>query len=410
MKSLQTVWKNLNKSIYVGERLDANLKALLLASVVTAGLGLVLIVQNLLTHQIPMLIAAIITVVAATACGISAGVLKNRELAGLFPTVFCGVAFTIYALTGAGEGSAMLWSLLMPIGVSYFVSVRNGLILSAYYSLFFGVLFYSPLRERVSIYYSEGFMLRFPLLFVCISLLTGIAMVQYHRMALFEIEHTNRLNEEVEKQTRVAREQAKRLERFADEVVQTLAHIIDAKDKYTNGHSTRVSVYAAALAEELGWPEVEEAALRYEALLHDIGKIGVPDAVLNKPGRLTDEEFAVIRSHTTIGGDILAESAELLGASYTARYHHERYDGGGYPKGLRAEEIPVHARLVAIADAYDAMHSDRVYRKGLPREVIRSELVRGRGTQFDPVFLDAFLQLFDSGALEKAVLEDRRAS
>lgn len=410
MKSLQTVWKNLNKSIYVGERLDANLKALLLASVVTAGLGLVLIVQNLLTHQIPMLIAAITTVVAATACGISAGVLKNRELAGLFPTVFCGVAFTIYALTGAGEGSAMLWSLLMPIGVSYFVSVRNGLILSAYYSLFFGVLFYSPLRERVSIYYSEGFMLRFPLLFVCISLLTGIAMVQYHRMALFEIEHTNRLNEEVEKQTRVAREQAKRLERFADEVVQTLAHIIDAKDKYTNGHSTRVSVYAAALAEELGWPEVEEAALRYEALLHDIGKIGVPDAVLNKPGRLTDEEFAVIRSHTTIGGDILAESAELLGASYTARYHHERYDGGGYPKGLRAEEIPVHARLVAIADAYDAMHSDRVYRKGLPREVIRSELVRGRGTQFDPVFLDAFLQLFDSGALEKAVLEDRRAS
>lgn len=400
LKKTRELWLTLQEPIYVGERLEANLHALMLASVVSAGLGLVLVIQNILSHDIPMLIGAVATVLASAGCGFSAGVLKNRELAGLFPTVFCGIAFTIYALTGVGEGSAMMWTLLMPIGVSYFVSVKNGLLLSIYYSLFFGFLFHSPLQENVSAYYSASFMFRFPLLFLSVSLLTGIAMVQYHRMALFEIEHTNRLNEEVQKQTQVVREQAKRLGTIADEVVQTLAHVIDAKDRYTNGHSVRVSAYAAALAEKLGWSKEEEDMLRYEALLHDVGKIGVPDSVLNKPGRLTDEEFSVIKSHTNIGGDILAESGELLGAAKTARFHHERYDGTGYPQALKGEEIPVHARVVAIADAYDAMHSNRVYRKGLPRDVIRSELVRGRGTQFDPVFLDAFLQLFDSGELD----------
>ena len=136
-------------------------------------------------------------------------------------------------------------------------------------------------------------------------------------------------------------------------------------------------------------------------MLHDIGKIGVPDNVLNKPDKLNEEEFSVIKSHAAIGGNILAESAELKEASNTARHHHERYDGKGYPDGLTAENIPAHARIVSIADAYDAMHSDRIYRKGLSREVVRKELEEGRGTQFDPAYLDAFMQLFESGELDK---------
>jgi putative nucleotidyltransferase with HDIG domain len=244
-------------------------------------------------------------------------------------------------------------------------------------------------------------MLRFPIVFAFVSAFTIISMVQYHKTALFEIEHTNKLNEEVARQTKAATERAVKLEHMTEEIVQTLAHVIDAKDKYTNGHSFRVSEYAVALAQKLGWDEERIENLRWEALLHDVGKIGVPDAVLNKPGKLTDQEFAIIKAHAAIGGDILSESSELTDAANTARYHHERYDGAGYPEGISGDSIPVNARVVAIADAYDAMHSDRIYRKGLPREKIRDELVRGRGTQFDPWFLDAFLQLFDSGELEQ---------
>lgn len=397
-------WRILNEPIYVGDRLKANLRALTLASIVTALLGLILTVMDLRSHDIIMLLAAVATFLFASACGVCAGVLKNRELAGVFPTLFCAVVFTLYSVTGVGEGSAMLWTMLMPIGISYFVSVRNGILLSAYYTLLFGMLFHCPLlKEQMRAFYTQSFMQRFPLLFLCQALLTGIAMVQYHRMARSEIAYTDRLNEAVERKTQAVREQARRLRVLNEEMVETLAVTIDAKDRYTNGHSFRVSWYAVALAKELGWTKRKIRQLERETLLHDIGKIGVPDAVLNKPGRLTDEEFAIIQSHTTVGGNILSRTASLKKAAEVARYHHERYDGHGYPEGLAGEDIPAHARVAAIADAYDAMHSDRIYRKGLPREVIRAELVRGRGRQFDPQYLDVFLKLFDSGALDRVV-------
>ena len=123
--------------------------------------------------------------------------------------------------------------------------------------------------------------------------------------------------------------------------------------------------------------------------------------MLNKPGRLSKEEFEIIKQHAPIGGKILEASTTLVNASYVARYHHERYDGTGYPSGLKGEDIPLHARIVSIADAYDAMKSDRIYRKGLSKETIRKELVNGRGTQFDPNLLDTFLTIFDSGEIDE---------
>ncbi|MBO4452982.1 MAG: HD-GYP domain-containing protein [Clostridia bacterium] len=402
-ESFKTGWKELNRTIYVGDQLRSSLNALTVVSIFTAILGIILIIINLVAHEfnVPMFIASAATLIGGTACAFFARVKKNRKIAVIIPTMFCAVAFTYYAITGASEGTAILWSFFLPIGISYFVSVRCGIYMSAYYVIFFSVLFYTPLRQYVAGYYSEVFMQRFPLLFAGLAGFTAIAMVQYHRSVLFRNEYTEMLNKEVEKQTKVAKERAERIESYNIEMVNMLAHAIDAKDRYTNGHSFRVSEYSVALADKLGWDEDEIAELRREALMHDIGKIGIPDSVLNKPGKLTPEEFSVIKSHTTIGGGILAESSKLAGASETARYHHERYDGKGYPEGLAGEKIPVHARVVSIADAYDAMHSDRIYRSGLPDEKIRSELVNGRGTQFDPVFLDAFLELFDDGTLER---------
>ncbi len=395
-KRLRETWGMLNRSIYRGERLEQNLRALTYVSMVTAALGLLLTITNLISGEKIMLLAAVNTMLGGLGCWYCAGVLKNREAAAVIPTTFCAIVFTIYTVFGLGHGTAMLWSILMPIGMCYFVSVKYGILLSAYYSLLFLVVFYTPLRSRMAQFYSEAFMMRFPLLFLSLTLFTAIAMIQYHRVSLVELDYQDELSREVEKQTRVANERADSLETLSREIVQTLAVTIDAKDRYTNGHSFRVSRYSMAVAKKIGWDEREIHILGTEGLLHDIGKIGIPDAVLNKPGRLTDEEFTIIKSHTVVGDKILGHSGSLMDAAKVARHHHERYDGRGYPDKLQGEEIPLHARLVAIADAYDAMRSDRIYRKGLAPDVIRGEMIKGRGTQFDPALLDHFLELLDT--------------
>ena len=396
LEKLKETWAMLNRSIYRGERLEQNLRALTAVSIVTAALGMVLTAYNLYSGEKIMLLAAVNTMLGGLGCWYCAGVLKNREAAAVIPTTFCAIVFTIYTVFGLGHGTAMLWSILMPIGMCYFVSVKYGILLSAYYSLLFLVVFYTPLQARMAQYYSEAFMMRFPLLFLSLTLFTAIAMIQYHRVSLLELDYQDELSREVEEQTRVANERANSLETLSREIVQTLAVTIDAKDRYTNGHSFRVSWYSMALARKIGWDEKEIRILGREGLLHDIGKIGIPDAVLNKPGRLTDEEFTIIKSHTVVGDKILGHSGSLTDAAQVAHHHHERYDGRGYPDHLRGEEIPLHARLVAIADAYDAMRSDRIYRTGLAPDVIRSEMIKGRGTQFDPELLDDFLELMDT--------------
>ena len=195
-------------------------------------------------------------------------------------------------------------------------------------------------------------------------------------------------------------EKTRQIEQISFETIATIASMIEAKDSYTKGHSVRVAEYSARLARELGWSEDEVSNLRYVALLHDIGKVGIPDSVLNKPGKLTEIEFGVIKSHTNIGGDILNDIRTIAGVSLGAKYHHERYDGKGYPTGASGEEIPEIARIICIADAYDAMNSKRVYRDNLSKEEIYSQLEQGKGSQFDPSLVDSFLKLLDDNQLE----------
>lgn len=195
------------------------------------------------------------------------------------------------------------------------------------------------------------------------------------------------------------KEKTYQVETLTLQSITTIANTIDAKDAYTKGHSIRVSEYSAQLAESLGWNNEAIQNLKYIALLHDIGKISVPDSILNKPDKLTDTEYEIIKSHTTVGGEILKDISMIKDVSDGALYHHERYDGKGYPKGLSGESIPLVARIIGIADAYDAMSSKRIYRNPLSNDVIREELEKGRGTQFDPFLLDQFLILLDEGRL-----------
>ena len=156
-----------------------------------------------------------------------------------------------------------------------------------------------------------------------------------------------------------------------------------------------VGRYARFIAYKLGWHEEEQQKIYFMGLLHDIGKIGVPEAIINKPDKLTDEEYDKIKEHTVIGSEILELVAEFPELTIGARSHHERFDGKGYPDGKKGDEIPIYARIIAVADAYDAMTSKRSYRDVLPQNVVRDQIAKGRGSQFDPEFADVMLQIID---------------
>ena len=202
-----------------------------------------------------------------------------------------------------------------------------------------------------------------------------------------------------------AEEREKELKGITIESIEAIARTIDAKDTYTNGHSIRVGHYSKIIAEALGMQGDELENLYYTALLHDIGKIGIPDAILNKPGRLTDEEFDIMKSHTTKGAKILKDISTIPNIVEGAKYHHERYGGGGYPEGLKGEDIPYIARIICCADCFDAMATRRVYKDPYPKEKIISEFERCKEIQFDPKMADVVIKLIEEGKL-KAELEE----
>lgn len=181
------------------------------------------------------------------------------------------------------------------------------------------------------------------------------------------------------------------------ESLRTFANAIDAKDKYTNGHSIRVATYSLELAKKLELSEEEQERIYYIALLHDIGKIGITDKILNKAGKLTDEEIGIIRQHPAIGGEILKDFNSIPGISEGARYHHERYDGTGYNEGLKGEEIPFFARIICVADSYDTMSGGRHYKESMDNTAVIEELERCSGKQFDPKIVKLMIELITEG-------------
>lgn len=192
--------------------------------------------------------------------------------------------------------------------------------------------------------------------------------------------------------------------------IETIAGAIDARDEYTGGHSERVGLYAQALArqmaDEYAFSEEDILRIHYIGLIHDMGKIGVADSVLNKAGKLTDEEFSLMKKHSEIGYEIMSSlGEEIEGALDGIRYHHERFDGRGYPDGLSGEDIPLIARILCLADSYDAMTSNRVYRKRLTREEVIGELRKCSGTQFDPKLADIFISLLESGKISEVTID-----
>ncbi len=209
---------------------------------------------------------------------------------------------------------------------------------------------------------------------------------------------------------RISRMKRRQMEykEIIDQSLKTFAGTIDAKDKYTNGHSLRVANYSRELARRMDMDKDEQEHIYYVALMHDIGKIGIPDSILNKPGKLTDEERQVIQQHPVIGAEILKDYTAIPEIAKGAKYHHERYDGKGYCAGLSGEDIPLIARIIGVADTYDAMSSKRCYRDTLPSDVIIKELKRVAGTQLDPKIVPYMLEMIEDGTAPMVLSEDNK--
>jgi putative two-component system response regulator len=202
----------------------------------------------------------------------------------------------------------------------------------------------------------------------------------------------NRLHNDMAREIKM---QTEKLSRAYIQIVQALAASVDAKDRYTHGHSSRVAAYSREIARRAGLSDAEQDSIYMMGLLHDVGKIGIQDAIINKTGRLTDQEYAEIKTHPVVGYEILRNIEDYPELMVGARWHHERYDGGGYPDGLAGEDIPEVARIIAVADTYDAMTSNRSYRKALSQETVRVEIENCKGSQFDPRFADVMLEMID---------------
>ena len=209
-------------------------------------------------------------------------------------------------------------------------------------------------------------------------------------------QRVQRMMERQRRELELARKQIE----MGNQTIIAIAKAVDAKDERTHQHSMRVSVYSVMIGKEMGFSDEECENLRRAAQMHDIGKIGIPDSILNKPSRLTDEEYAIMKSHVTRGAEILKDFTLIENVVDGARYHHERYDGKGYPEGLKGEDIPLYGRIIGVADAFDAMTANRVYRKQMDFGYVLNEMRNGRGTQFDPQIVDILLKLIDDGKID----------
>lgn len=187
-----------------------------------------------------------------------------------------------------------------------------------------------------------------------------------------------------------------KLERAYMDSIQTLRYTVEAKDSYTRGHSDRVSEFSVLIGKYMGLSEDELKTLRIGGLFHDIGKIGVPDSILLKTAKLTDDEYSEIKNHPTIGAHILSTASTFQDLIPIVKHHHEKYDGTGYPSKLKGEDIPFFARIAAVADTFDAMTSKRTYRDALPLDIVIAEIERCKGTQFDPKIADVFLDILNN--------------
>lgn len=293
-----------------------------------------------------------------------------------------------FLITGGDDGFGVIWLILVPLLTLYLFKKNSYTAINSILFVIIALSLWSPLNKFV-FPFKQNFALRFP-----IVILTEVVFGIFLK---FWIERTeNNLNSIFQKLSDRSHELEKEKfsrEKLMAELSKALAATIDAKDKYTSGHSLRVAQYSAEIAKRMGLSEKQQNDIYLIALLHDIGKIAIPDDIINKTSKLSDEEYGIIKNHPKAGSEILSTIKSMPEIKDGARWHHERWDGKGYPDGLDYSSIPLHAQIINVADAYDAMTSTRSYRSVLPQEIVKNEILKGKGSQFNPEIADIMIDL-----------------
>lgn len=340
-----------------------------------------------------------VTLLAAIVC-ISAAMAMRHYQKNVYRVLIAAVVVLLFlaaplAILGANDGFSLLWYMLIPIITLILMGMPFGVPVCIIFGLFVMILFWTPVKGCLAYPYEWDYLLFYPWFYWGFCLIVVVMDIFYKLYQMKQIENEENLEEEV-------RRAVERTQHMMVDSVAAISRMLDEKDGYTQEHSRRVAMYSRLIAQNLKsvkLTEEEISAIYRSALMHDIGKIAIPDSVLNKPERLTDEEYEIMKKHTIWGKEILSGLEFLPQADVGANYHHERYDGTGYPYGLSGEELPLMARIISAADALDAMNSDRCYRKNCGKDYIIGEFEKGSGKQFDAEIAGIVVSLVRKGRI-----------
>lgn len=364
-------------------------------------LGVVMLFVSLFTNQIVQVYISIAYSVTMALTFVS--ILTTKKLTIFYPVCFVFFfALEIgFMITGGSDGFGILWITIIPIFGVFMLTTPILMILSISMCTVLIIGFWTPIRDYMY-HFNQDFMVRFPILFFMDNL---FAIVANYRMSLTESRRNSALREltnlkdnleqEINSKTYEVRIQQEKNRKFTFEITQALVSAVDAKDPNTSGHSKRVAEYSVMIGKKMGLDKDDLDTLYLTGLVHDLGKIGIPDEIIKREGLYTDEDLLILQKHTIIGANILSNITSIPEIAAGVRWHHERYDGNGYPDQLSGTIIPLFARIIAVADAYDSMTSTRSYRQTLPKETVRAEIENGKGKQFDPVIADFMLKIID---------------
>ena len=339
------------------------------------------------------------TLFAAVVCILCAAVLNRHQKEGyrigrIAVIVLLALALPI-AAGGANDGFSLLWYMLIPIFTLVLFGMPFGVPACIGFGLGIMLLFWTPVRGVLFYSSTREYLYYYPIFYWGFCLLVVAMDIFYKLYQIRQADNEKNLEAEV-------LEAVEGTKKLMIDAVTAISQMLDEKDVYTQEHSKRAAEYSKLIAKNLKAHEFtdEEISLIYRsAFLHDIGKIAVPDAVLNKPAKLTDEEYGIMKNHTVWGGQILSGLEFLPQADMGAVYHHERYDGKGYPYGIKGEELPWMVRIISAADSLDAMNSNRCYRKHCDKDYIIGEFEKGAGTQFDKSVAETVITLIEEGRI-----------
>ncbi len=316
--------------------------------------------------------------------------------------IFLGIALTLYGLLGVNEGTSYLWSYLAIFVILIQFGMPVGLPWCTFFLVYSIVIFWTPIRNILPFRYGDDFAASFPWMYMMDFVASFIGNLYYKKSCMEHEKQGELLQQDLE-------DALVDIDQAMFDSVAIISTLIDEKDSYTKEHSVRVAKYARLIAERCGYEGKTKAlrAIYNAAYLHDIGKIAVPDKILNNRQALNDEEYEIMKKHTVWGAEILKDLTFFPKLSYGAMYHHEQYDGKGYPVGVKGTDIPIEARIITVADALDAMNSSRVYRKACSREYILGVFENDHGKQFDEHIAEAVCQLIKEGKIKIVADEDR---